>query len=76
MSIERSFYVDNCLQSLPSVEKAQHLVDKPTSLLTTGGSGLRQAASNTPEALSHLPREARSESSELRLNESDTDPQD
>ncbi|XP_026110661.1 uncharacterized protein LOC113084551 isoform X2 [Carassius auratus] len=76
VSIERSFYVDNCLQSLPSVEEARHLVDKLTSLLATGGFELRQWASNTPEVISHLPKEARSESSELWLNESGTDPQE
>lgn len=55
------------MQSLPSVEEAHHLVDKLTSLLATDGFELRQWASNTPEVISHLPKEARSESSELWL---------
>lgn len=76
VSIEQFFYVDNCLQSLPSVEEAQHLVDKLTSLLATGGFELRQWASNTPEVIRHLPREARSESSKLWLKETITDPQE
>ncbi|KAK9536366.1 hypothetical protein VZT92_006152 [Zoarces viviparus] len=65
ISKERSFYVDNLLQSLPSIEEARQLVDKLTSLLDTGGFELRQWA-----------REARSENSEVWLNESGTDPQE
>lgn len=49
VSIEKSFYVDNCLQSLSSVDEARHLVNKLTSLLATGGFELRQWASNTPD---------------------------
>ncbi|XP_030609347.1 uncharacterized protein LOC115796997 [Archocentrus centrarchus] len=76
VSIERSFYVDNCLQSFCSVEEAQHLVDKLKALLAMGGFVLRQWASNMPAVISHLPKEARSESNELWLTESDTDPQE
>ena len=76
VSIERSFYVDNCLQSLSSVNGARHLVNKLTSLLATGGFELRQWASNTPDVISHLPREARSESRELWIKDQGTDPQE
>lgn len=62
-----TFYVDNCRQSLPTVTEAQHLVDKLTALLANGGFELWQWATNVPETIRHLPREARSESSELWL---------
>ncbi|XP_038160417.1 uncharacterized protein LOC119796094 [Cyprinodon tularosa] len=75
-SIERCFYVDNHLQSLPSTEEAHQLVDKLRAQLTTGGFDLRQWASNVPEVISHLPKESRSESSELWLTESHEDPQE
>lgn len=73
VSMEKSLYVDNCLESLPSVEEARHLVNKLTSLLAKGGFELHQWASNTPEVISHLPKEVRSESSELWLNEAGTE---
>ncbi|XP_077361612.1 uncharacterized protein LOC144006574 [Festucalex cinctus] len=75
-TIEKSFYVDNCLQSVPTVQEAQHLVNKLTALLAAGGFELRQWASNVPETIKHLPREVRSESSELWLQESNIDPQE
>ncbi|KAK7938472.1 hypothetical protein WMY93_001798 [Mugilogobius chulae] len=76
VTIEKSFYVDNCLQSIPTAEEAKHLVDKLKALLAAGGFDLRQWASNKPETIKHLPKEARSESSELWLQESSTDPQE
>lgn len=36
-SVDKCFYVDNCLQSLPSVEEARQLVDKLRALLSSGG---------------------------------------
>nr|XP_055038153.1 uncharacterized protein LOC129426051 [Misgurnus anguillicaudatus] len=66
----------NIYTCLTSVEETHHLVDKLTSLLTTGGFELRQWGSNNPEFINHLPKEARSESSELWINESGTDPQE
>lgn len=41
-AVERSFYVDNHLQSLPSVDEAKKLVDKLRALLAKGGFELRQ----------------------------------
>ncbi len=75
-SIERSFYVDNCLQSLASLDEAKLLVDSLRDLLATGGFELRQWASNIPDIICHLPKEARSESSELWLNQTGEDPQE
>lgn len=37
LSIERNFYVDNCLQSFPSEGQAKKLVDRLQSLLLEGG---------------------------------------
>lgn len=74
--VERCFYVDNCLRSVPSKDEAVLLVNKLQLLLADGGFELRQWASNTPETISHLPKELRSESSELWLNQSEADPQE
>ena len=37
VSVEKSFYVDNCLQSFASRDMAKNLVDKLCSLLASGG---------------------------------------
>lgn len=68
-SVERNFYVDNCLQSLPTPEHARELIDKLRQVLASGGFDLRQWASNMPSVVNHLPTEARSDSSELWLAE-------
>lgn len=75
-AVERCFYVDNCLLSITSEEKAQYLVDKLRELLALGGSEIRQWASNVTSVVSHLPREARSESTELGISESQAEPQE
>ena len=72
-SIERCFYVDNCLHSLPTVAKARDLVDKLRAILTSAGFLLRQWASNDPDPISHLPEEDRSNSAELWLAHDRTD---
>lgn len=41
-SIEQSFYVDNCLQSLPTEQLARQLVDNMQPLLASGGFEIRQ----------------------------------
>lgn len=75
-TVERNFYVDNCLRSLPSAQEARHLVDKLCELLATGGFQLRQWASNVPSVIEHLPSEARSDSTELWLSQDRNDPQE
>lgn len=57
-SVERCFYVDNCLQSLPTPVEARELVDRLRALLASGGFELRQWASNDPNVIGHLPKEA------------------
>ncbi|KAL3979043.1 ATP-binding cassette, subfamily B (MDR/TAP), member 9 [Sarotherodon galilaeus] len=76
LSIERNFYVDNCLQSLPSEGQAKKLVDRLQSLLLEGGFELRQWASNVHTVISHLPVESQSEGSILWLSQESADPQE
>ncbi|KAI3374400.1 hypothetical protein L3Q82_005971 [Scortum barcoo] len=73
LSVEKCFYVDNCLQSIPTTAEARHLVDKLRALLASAGFELRQWASNEPEVISHLPEESRSASVELWLTQHKTD---
>ncbi len=63
VSVEKSFYVDNCLQRFSTSEMAKDLVNRLCSLLSSGGFDLRQWASNDPSVISHLPVEAQSQSS-------------
>lgn len=74
--MERNFYVDNCLQSLPSEVQAKKLVDRLQSLLMEGGFELRQWASNVPAVIGHLPAGLQSESSVLWFSEKSADPQE
>lgn len=74
--VERNFYVDNCLQSLPSPEKAKQLVDKLHQLLASGDFDLRQWTSNVPSVVEHLSADARSNSTELWLSQDRTDIQE
>ncbi|XP_052456318.1 uncharacterized protein LOC128016040 [Carassius gibelio] len=75
-SIQQSFYVDNCLQSLQCQHQAKKLIDKMRTLLNTGGFDIRQWASNVPDVIAHLPFEAKSEGCELWLSANKTDPQE
>ncbi|KAJ8359096.1 hypothetical protein SKAU_G00156210 [Synaphobranchus kaupii] len=73
-SVEKCFYVDNCLQSVRTPGEAKMLVDQLRDLLASAGFELRQWACNDPSVLSHLPREARSESLDLWLAQNKSDP--
>lgn len=75
-AIQKSFYVDNCLQSLSSMERAKALIAKLHHLLAKGGFALRQWASNDPSIISHLPAEATSTSCELWLSHGQPDTQE
>lgn len=75
-SVERCFYVDNCLQSLPSAQEARQLLDKLRKLLATGGFDIRQWASNVQDVVSHLPPDARSSKLELWLSHDKVDPRE
>nr|XP_021334729.1 uncharacterized protein LOC101884915 [Danio rerio] len=74
--IEKSFYVDNCLYSLPSKDGAKDLVDQLCSLLNEGGFELRQWASNCPTVVAHLPCDIRSNNCELWLSQGLQDTQE
>lgn len=67
-SIHNCFYVDNCLQSLPTPEEAKDLLQSLRTILFSGGFEIRQWASNNPQVISDLPHEARSEQTELWLS--------
>ncbi|XP_057679968.1 uncharacterized protein LOC130908509 isoform X2 [Corythoichthys intestinalis] len=73
-SVQQSFYVDNCLESFPTIAAAKLRVDQLRTLLADGGFDLRQWASNEQAVLAHLPTEARSSSTEQWLSQSCTDP--
>ncbi|XP_019204872.1 uncharacterized protein LOC109196100 [Oreochromis niloticus] len=75
-SVHTAFYVDNCLQSLPTPCQAKQLLDQMRQLLARGGFEIRQWASNVPEVVSHLPTAARSDSCELWLTFNQADPQE
>lgn len=75
-TVLKRFYVDNCLQSTPSPEEARDLVNRLRELLKSGGFEIRQWASNVTSVVSHLPTEAKSESAELWISESQADPQE
>ena len=75
-AVQKHFYVDNCLLSTPSPEEARDLVDQLRVLLASGGFEIRQWASNVASVVSHLPAEAKSESAELWISESQADPQE
>ncbi|XP_026053029.1 uncharacterized protein LOC113039346 [Carassius auratus] len=72
-TIQRSFYVDNCLQSLNTADEARGLIDRLRKLLASGGFNIRQWASNQPGVVSHLPKEAQSASTELWLSQRETE---
>lgn len=76
LSVEHCFYVDNCLQSLPSEEQAKKLVDRLHSLMMEGGYELRQWASNMPTVVGYLPKESRSEISILWFTQEMADSQE
>ena len=75
-AVEHSFYFDNCLHSTSGTEGARALDNRLHQLLLTGGFEIRQWVSNMPEVTEHLPREARSPSSELWLSQVSRDLQE
>lgn len=75
-SVEHCFYVDNCLQSVPTSKEAKQLVDRLRDLLSAAGFELRQWACNEPSVLDHLPQEARSQSLDLWLAQDQVNPQE
>ena len=68
-ALEESFYINNCLRSLSTAAAATRLVDKIRNLLETGEFEIRQWASNDSSVVSHLPAEAKSQTTDLWLLE-------
>ena len=73
-SVEKSFYVDNCLDSLPNSQDAKALIHNMRKLLKDGGFEIRQWASNDPSVIKDLPPAARSDGCELWLTFGNTEP--
>lgn len=73
-SVDRCFYVDNCLQSLPTFQEAW--LDRLRTLLTSGGFDIWQWTSDVGVVVSHLPSVARSHKLELWLSQNKADPQE
>ncbi|XP_073721654.1 uncharacterized protein [Misgurnus anguillicaudatus] len=71
-TIQKSFYVDNCLQSMATVGEAESFVEHLRKLLAKGGFEIRQWASNQSSVVSQLPKEAQSTSTELWLSNKET----
>ncbi|XP_067260302.1 uncharacterized protein [Chanodichthys erythropterus] len=72
-SVEKCFYVDNCLQSLSTADAARSLIDRLRTILSGAGFEIRQWACNDPTVLSHLPPDARATSVELWLTQERSD---
>ncbi len=75
-TVERSFYVDNCLKSVPNEAQASKLVKKLQCHLLEGGFELRQWASNITEVIHHFPEELKSNSGEIWLTQEMANPQE
>ena len=75
-SVFSSFYVDNCLDGKSSVSEAKNLVEKLCDALGAGGFPIVKWASNFPEVVKDLPREARSCSTERWLSSSCDSPEE
>jgi len=73
-SVLHSFYVDNCLQSLPTIDDAKEMILKLRSALSEGGFEIRQWSSNYASVVDHLPDEARSLQTDLWLSHDCNDP--
>ena len=61
-TVNRNFYVDDCLKSVPTVPEARRLVTQLTDLLAKGGFRLTKWLSNCHEVLKSIPASERSPS--------------
>jgi hypothetical protein len=66
-TVNRDFYVDDCLKSLPMKEEAVNLVEELPVLLSRGGFRLTKWLSNEREVLSHMPDNERAPCVSLQL---------
>ena len=58
-TVEKNFYVDDCLKSLPSAEETSHHASNLRSLLSRGGFRLTKWISNDPRVLETIPEDER-----------------
>ncbi|XP_028404802.1 uncharacterized protein LOC114527367 [Dendronephthya gigantea] len=58
-TVNKNFYVDDCLKSVPTVNKAVSLVSELTTLLAKGGFHLTKWMSNSREVLASIPQKER-----------------
>jgi len=56
-TILNSFYVDDCLKSVDTVDRAKHIVQQICDLLSCGGFHLTKFVSNSREVMSAIPEE-------------------
>lgn len=74
LSVLRSFYVDNFLESFSTVPVATQGVIQLRAMLAEGGFDLRQWASNQLSVVAHLPVDARFSATEQWLSHNRVDP--
>ncbi|XP_059086914.1 uncharacterized protein LOC131883456 [Tigriopus californicus] len=58
-TVNRNFYVDDCLKSLPTVSEAVDVAERVVRLCSRGGFRLRKFVSNSNEFLDLIPQELR-----------------
>ncbi len=68
-TVNKNFYVDDCLKSVGSNEKAIRLANQSRNLLAMGGSRLTKWISNSEEVLKSLPESERATVKNLDLSE-------
>ena len=69
-TVERNFYSDDCLKSLPTVHEAIGLVNELKKLTAEGGFNLTKWTSNNPDVIENVPFNDRSKRAQERsLNE-------
>ena len=61
-TVNKNFYVDDCLKSVPTISKAVNLAQQLTALLAKGGFHLTKWISNRREVLASTPHEERASS--------------
>lgn len=74
-SIEKCFYVDNCLQSFHSSDEAKQILERLRAVLLSGGFEIRQWGSNDLTVVQHLAPEAQASSSALLLSRNHAQPE-
>ena len=61
-TVNRNFYVDDCLKSVPTTENATELANQLIDLLSRGGFNLTKCISNDKKVLSAIPKSERAAS--------------